>query len=71
MNWSEFGLIVMCVLVLGFAGATLFSEFQPAIREFFHRQQSLRQSGDSSLSPNSVNWLAAAAFAGALLICFG
>ena len=31
--------------------------------------RTLTQSGDSSLSPKSVNWLGALAFGGAVLIC--
>ena len=70
MSLSEVGLLIMIGLVSVFAIATLVDEYQPMIRDLIHRQP-LMQSGDSSLSPRSVNWLAATAFAGALLICFG
>ena len=69
MSVSQFVLLMMAVLVSAFAIATLLGEFQPVVRDLMRRQP-LMQTGDSSLSPNSVNWLAAAAFAGALLICF-
>ena len=59
----------MAALVSAFAIATLVAEFQPVVRDLIRRQP-LMQTGDSSLSPHSVNWLAAAAFAGALVICF-
>jgi hypothetical protein len=57
-------------LVSVFAVATLVAEFQPLVRDLIRRQP-LMQTGDSSLSPRSVNWLAATALAGALVICFG
>jgi len=69
MSLSEFGLLVIAGLVSVFAIATLVNEFQPMMRDII-RKQLLTQTGDSSLSPNSVNWLAAAAFAGAVVICF-
>ena len=70
MSLSQLGLLVMGGLVSVFAIATLVGEFQPMVRDLI-RKQPLMQTGESSLSPNSVNWLAAAAFAGAVLICFG
>lgn len=60
----------MGALVSAFAIATLYGEFSPVLREFKPPTRLLRQTGDSSLSPSSVNWLAATAFAGAVLICF-
>ena len=63
-------LIVMVVLVSGFALATLYEEFTPAIRQSGSEPRELTQTGDSSLSPQSVNWLALTALVFALLICF-
>jgi hypothetical protein len=71
MSLSEFGLLMMAVMVSMFAIAMLWHEFQPVARDLLRKQRPLMQTGDSSLSPNSVNWLAAAALAGAVLICFG
>ena len=68
MNLSELSLLIMTGLVSVFAVATLINEFQPIIRHLV-RSRPLTQTGDSSLSPRSVNWLAATAFAGALMIC--
>lgn len=68
MSLSEFSLLIMAGLVSVFAIATLVGEFWPVVRNLIGRQP-LMQTGDSSLSPRSVNWLAATAFAGALLIC--
>jgi len=69
MSLSELSLLIMAGLVSVFAIATLVDEFQPMVRDLVRRQP-LMQTGDSSLSPRSVNWLAATAFAGALVICF-
>jgi len=58
----------MTALVSGFALITLYGEFMPAVREYFTKTRELTQTGDSSLSPRSVNWLAGAALGGATLI---
>jgi len=39
------------------------------VREWDYKLSSLNQTGDSSLSPKSVNWLVAIAFLSAVLIC--
>ena len=70
MSNADFVLVAMATLVSGFALQTLYSEFMPALRERFQRTLEWRQTGDSSLSPLSVNWLAASASAGAAAICF-
>ena len=56
-------------MVSVFAIATPVGEFKPMVRDLI-RKQPLMQTGDSSLSPRSVNWLAATDFVGALVICF-
>lgn len=70
MNIPNVLLTVMTVLVSATALAILFAEYQPALRELKSKAQPLTQTGDSSLSPRSVNWLAATAVSAALLICF-
>ena len=68
MSTSEFVLATMVMLVSGFAVATLCDEYLPAIRKSLLGVRAFRQTGDSSLGPRSVNWLAAMALVGALLI---
>ncbi len=70
MNIPNVLLAVMTVLVLATALAILFGEYRPAWRELKTKLQPLTQTGDSSLSHKSVNWLAATALSAALLICF-
>ena len=64
-------LAVMCGLVTFFAFATLVGEYGSALREYVALRLPLVQTGDSSLSPQSVNWAGGTAFAAALWICFG
>ncbi len=70
MNIPNVLLAVMTVLVSATALAILYSEYQPALRELKSKLQPLTQTGDSSLSRKSVNWLAATALSAALVICF-
>jgi hypothetical protein len=70
MNIPNVLLVVMTVLVSVTALAILFGEYQPALRELRAKLQPLTQTGDSSLSQGSVNWLAATALGAALFICF-
>jgi hypothetical protein len=70
MTMAQSLLAVMIALVSGFALITLYGEFMPTLRESFGKSRELRQTGDSSLSPRSVNWLGLTAFGAALLICF-
>lgn len=70
MNIPNVLLTVMTVLVSATALAMLYSEYRPALREFRMKLWPLVQTGDSSLSHKSVNWLAATALSAALLICF-
>lgn len=68
MSTAQIVLVVMAALVSGFALITLYGEFMPAVREYLTRTRELTQTGDSSLSPHSVNWLAGAALGGATWI---
>ena len=70
MNIPNVLLAVMTVLVSAAALAILYGEYRPVLREFRIKARPLVQSGDSSLSPRSVNWLAATALSAALFICF-
>lgn len=70
MNIPNVLLTVMTVLVSATALAILYSEYRPVLREFRMKSWPLVQTGDSSLSRRSVDWLAAMAFSAALLICF-
>ena len=70
MSLAQMVLAVMAALVAAFALATLYDEFMPAIRRRLLATRELTQTGDSSLSPRSVNWLALTALISALLICF-
>jgi hypothetical protein len=70
MSTSDVLLVVMTVLVSATALAILGGEYQPVWRELKIKAQPLTQTGDSSLSRHSVNWLAATAFSAALFICF-
>jgi hypothetical protein len=70
MNIPNVLLAVMTVLVSATALAILYSEYQPTLRELKARLQPLTQTGDTSLSRRSVNWLAATALSAALVICF-
>jgi len=67
MSTANVLLAVMSVAVSVTALAILCGEYQPAWRELRARAR-LTQTGDSSLGPRSVNWLAAAAFSAALVI---
>jgi len=67
MSTANVLLVVMSAAVSVTAIAILHSEYQPALRELRAKAQ-LTQTGDSSLSPQSVNWLAAVAVAAALVI---
>ena len=60
----------MTILVSVVALAILCGEYLPALHNFRSKAQPLTQTGDSSLSPRSVNWLAATALGAALAICF-
>jgi hypothetical protein len=63
MNLSVFGFAVMAIVAVVFAFATLAREMDFPLRN-------LTQTGDSSISRRSVNWLAATALLSALFICF-
>ena len=63
MNVTVIAFVVMAFVACSFAFATMAHEFN--LRLF-----APTQTGDSSLSPSSVNWLGATALAGALFICF-
>jgi hypothetical protein len=62
MNMSIFAFDTMAVVAVLFLGASLVLKSRVKLPD-------LTQHGDSSLGPNSVNWLAGLAFCGALLIC--
>jgi hypothetical protein len=68
MSISQVVLLIMATLVSGFAIVTLVAEFLPVIREAWSQTGRLTQSGDSSLSRSSINWLAATAAGGAVLL---
>jgi hypothetical protein len=70
MSIAQIVLIVMAALVSGFALATLYDEFMTVICQSRSGTRELTQTGDSSLRPRSVNWLALTALISALLICF-
>ena len=70
MNIPNVLLTVMTVLVSAAALGFLYGEYKPALHEFRTKAQPLMQTGDSSLSRKSVNWLAATALSAALFICF-
>ncbi len=63
MKVSVLAFLVMASASVLFGAATVF-------RELNFRLPALTQTGDSSLSPQSVNWLGGAAFFAAVLICF-
>lgn len=63
MNMSIIAFIVMASATILFMAATLAGEWQP-------RLPKLTQTGDSSLGPQSVNWLAAIAFAAAIYVIY-
>jgi protein-S-isoprenylcysteine O-methyltransferase Ste14 len=62
MSISIIAFAVMASVIILFVAATVVSEMEIKLPQ-------LTQSGDSSLSPQSVNWLGATAFITALLIC--
>jgi hypothetical protein len=62
MNTTVIAFSVMAGVTALFAAATL-------AREMGVQLPALRRTGDSSLSPRSVNWLAVTALIGAVLIC--
>ena len=62
MNISIIAFTLMAVLTILAAAATVAGEMGLKMPE-------LVQTGDSSLSPRSVNWLATIAFSAALLVC--
>lgn len=70
MNIPNVMLAVMTVLVSAAGLAFLYGEFKPVLHELRTKSQPLTQTGDSSLSRTSVNWLAATALSVALFICF-
>jgi len=59
---------IIAFIVMALVSSLLFVAILAGESEF--KLNALRQIGDSSLTPRSVNWLAATAFLGALLICF-
>ena len=63
MNVTVLAFVAMGIVAVGFVFATLLREvkFEPA---------AWMQTGDSSLKPSSVNWLAGTALASVLFICF-
>ena len=63
MSITVIAFALMAGVACLFAGATV-------ARELDVKMPALTQSGDSSLSRQSVNWLGATAFSAALLICF-
>ena len=70
MTSKNLFLAAMVALVSVFAIATLCGELLPSLRGLANKTQQLTQTGDSTLGPRSMTWLAATAFAGALFICF-
>ena len=64
----------MSLTVIGFATMAIIATMF-ALAMMIHTRSlksgQFTQTGDTSLSPRSVNWLAAAAIAGAIWICFG
>lgn len=70
MTAEKILLAAMVVMVSVFAIATLCGELLPSLRELANKTQQLTQTGDSTLGPRSMTWLAATAFGGALFICF-
>jgi hypothetical protein len=67
---AELLLAVMTTAVWVTALGLLLEDYKLEFRRFFLEKRMQLQSGDSSLSPRSVNWLAAAALTAALIICF-
>jgi hypothetical protein len=63
MDTSVIAFTLMAIVVTCFALATL-------AREFNIQMPLPRQRGDTSLRPSSVDFLTAAAFIGAVFICF-
>jgi hypothetical protein len=70
MTAEKILLAAMVAMVSVFAIATLCAELLPSLRELANKTQQLTQTGDSTLGPRSMTWLAATAFAGAVFICF-
>jgi len=62
MNTSVIAFSVMASLTIIFAAGIMSTELNLKLSV-------LKQTGDTSLRPQSVNWLAPLAFATALLIC--
>jgi len=63
----------MNITVIAFAamaGVTVLFAAATVAREMGYRLPVLTQTGDSSLSRQSVNWVAATAFIAAFVICF-
>jgi hypothetical protein len=67
---AELLLAVMTTAVWVTALGLLLEDYKLEFRRFFLEKRMQLQSGDSSLSPRSVNWLAAAALTAAQIICF-
>ena len=62
MNMSIIAFVLMASVTVLFMAASLFSEWS-------FKFPALKQMGESSLGRNSVNWLGAIAFIGAIIIC--
>lgn len=70
MSTANLLLIVMTLLVSGMASLFFLAELIPMVRDHARQPRAALVTGDSSLSPRSINWLAAVAFIGAVFICF-
>ena len=70
MNVPNVLLVVIVAAVSVVAIAMVLGDFKPQIRRFLSVNREFLQSGDTSLSPRSVNWLAATAVSAALIIGF-
>ncbi len=71
MRYAAHGCMSMTVIAFAvMTSAAVFFMAATMAREMNFHLPAVNQTGDSSLSPRSVNWLAAAAFIAAVLICF-
>ena len=64
MSLTVIGFVALAFVVMMVVLAAL-------IRQLRSKSGQLTQFGDTSLTPRSVNWLAATAAAGAMFVCFG
>ena len=70
MNVPNVLLVVIVAAVSVVAIAMVLGDFKPQIRRFLSVNREFLQTGDTSLSRRSVNWLAATAVSAALIIGF-